>query len=1245
MRIALSVAVLLAVVAGVLYWGAHSERVLRWGLARAVAKLPCSADVEGVTGTLVSPIRIRRITCTGADVRFEATRLELAWSLTHLARREVDVQRLRIGSLTIVSRSASSAPPALPDSLALPIPVRVAALDVGHLVVRTGDRDVALRDITATYRGGTRDHELTLGRLHTQWGEIRARVRVGARAPFPVDASVHVQGSAAPDWPVAGDGTLSGPLANLAVAVRATVRGLPVVAHATVAPFRHDRLPALTVDADGLDVHEWFPSSPRTKLSVSFDGAAKGSNLTGTVAVRNAIDGPVDSGRLPVRSIDARATLAPGHVVLENARMSLGKAGTATGHASVEGGKATVSLHTDDLDLRGLHGALRQTHLRGDVTAALQSARQTFSVDLREQDMRVQALAGLAGGELTVDRLTARAGHAELSGSGHVTVDDRLAFSFDGALHAFDPAQFGDFPQARIDGTFGAEGHVRPDWEATVRYVLADSRFDGQPLSGQGRLTVAAGRIRDAAVKLALGSNRLALNGAFGQPGDTLRFRVRAPELRQLHLGAEGALRATGHVSGTLEQPNGDVTWNGRQLRYGSFRVKRWTGSVRIARVADPTLSLESRLQQVSRTGTTLDSVEVKADGRLSRHDITLALKGPKLDVQAEATGGYAPKERLWSGVLERLVNTGPLSARLEQPVSVQVGSGHLVLGRTTAEVAGGRIVLEEARYLGGVLESSGSLKGMPLAALLPPMHGARRIESTLRVGGRWSVRAGDTIDGKVDVAREQGDVTIVSDGASYPLGLSTAKLAVQSRGDALNGVLTLRGEAVTLDAHGNVPLSRHGDAWGIAGTSPIDVHASAHVDTLAPLSALVGTSFSATGSVDLKLEARGTVADPRLDGTLAAAGLGLERIENGVILHDGTLDARFQDSAIVLKSFHILGGDGRLEAKGRLDLAGDKPGGDLEWSASHLAAIQHPDLLLIASGSGKVALSGTHLRLSGSVNIDRGRVNLPDQLPPSLGDDVVVGSKDTPAEARPPGSTYRPEVDMTVDIGRDFLVQGRGIDAKLVGKVTVTGSGKTALDTKGEISVAYGTYRAYGRKLDIDKGVLYFSGPYDNPGLEIRAMRKNQAVEAGVEIQGTVRNPRVQLVSNPEVSDPEKLAWLVLGKPAGSAGTTDSDKLQGAAVALAAGLGTSPLQRQLAKAIGLDEIRFAPTTSSTGQQSGLLTVGKRIGDRIYVAYQQSLTTAENVVRVSYKLSNNWSLRTESGTTDAVDIFYTLSFD
>ena len=58
----------------------------------------------------------------------------------------------------------------------------------------------------------------------------------------------------------------------------------------------------------------------------------------------------------------------------------------------------------------------------------------------------------------------------------------------------------------------------------------------------------------------------------------------------------------------------------------------------------------------------------------------------------------------------------------------------------------------------------------------------------------------------------------------------------------------------------------------------------------------------------------------------------------------------------------------------------------------------------------------------------------------------------------------------------------------------------------RGAINAERCTYTAYGQRLTIERGKLYFDGPLDNPGLDVLALRKNLPVEAGVEVTGTVR-------------------------------------------------------------------------------------------------------------------------------------------
>ena len=101
---------------------------------------------------------------------------------------------------------------------------------------------------------------------------------------------------------------------------------------------------------------------------------------------------------------------------------------------------------------------------------------------------------------------------------------------------------------------------------------------------------------------------------------------------------------------------------------------------------------------------------------------------------------------------------------------------------------------------------------------------------------------------------------------------------------------------------------------------------------------------------------------------------------------------------------------------------------------------------------------------------------------------------------------------------------------------------------------------------------MLRFTGPLDNPALDILAIRPNLSVRVGVQINGTALAPRVRLYSSPELPDAEKLAWLVLGRSA-AAGGAESAVLQQAAIALLGSRGG--MSGGIAQAFGLDEISF----------------------------------------------------------------------
>jgi len=513
-------------------------------------------------------------------------------------------------------------------------------------------------------------------------------------------------------------------------------------------------------------------------------------------------------------------------------------------------------------------------------------------------------------------------------------------------------------------------------------------------------------------------------------------------------------------------------------------------------------------------------------------------------------------------------------------------------------------------------------------------------VESTLVLGGHWEIRADETVDGVVELSRTDGDIVLPGD---EPLALELRDVHVSLRAAAnrITAEGMLRSGQIDAQGSAQTRIEKRDGKWGIPGTAPLNLEGTLEMQSIRPIAAMASRSVIADGSLKLTLSGSGTVAKPQLTGNVQGDDLIIEDVAKGVFFREGTLRANFSDDALALTQFKLKAGDGELTASGRFAARKGVPVMDLQWAASELQVIQHPQLRLTVSGAGQLAYTDPVLSLKGKLTADQGRVELSNRTAPSLGDDVVVTGRDKPVSFSE--QTNRAELDLKLGLGPDFTIVGRGLDALMAGEILLTSSAEKPLAAEGEISVASGTFEAYGRRLKIERGIVYFAGPVTNPGLNIRAMRKNQPVEAGVEVTGTARNPRVRLVSDPEVSDPDKLAWLVLGRQAESSNTQDNRALQSSAAALAAGLGTSPFQRQLAQAVGVDEISYVPGDGQS--QDGVVAVGKQISDKVYVTQEFGLNAAGNTLRVSYQLTRRWSVRTESGDTDAVDLFFTLSFD
>jgi len=535
-------------------------------------------------------------------------------------------------------------------------------------------------------------------------------------------------------------------------------------------------------------------------------------------------------------------------------------------------------------------------------------------------------------------------------------------------------------------------------------------------------------------------------------------------------------------------------------------------------------------------------------------------------------------------------------------------------------------------------------------------------------------------LSGDVNVKRLSGDFIVPAE-PSFPLGLETMDVHIaarpadqgSSRVTAELTVATKEMGRATAKASTLLHASPEG-GFDVRDSDVKTVEVHADIGNLAWLSLFVGDAMDIGGSLHADVSARS-----RPDGTWATSGtvtgeqIRVVRVDDGVRLLDGELRGHFENDQFILDRLYF---PARLrvtpqewrtaewvsenpDAKdGGLTLTGSwslyESTGLINIDLYRYPLLQRSDRYAMVTGKLAVDAPGEKFAISGNIMVDAGWVDM-DMLAsvPSLDSDVVViRAGETVGQASAPVDI---ELDIIVDLGPRFYITGYGVNSGLVGQMRIMMSGGR-LTAEGALRTRGGAIEIYGQRLQLRRGTITFQGDITNPVLNIEALRTGLAVEAGVRVAGTAKRPRIDLVSYPDVSDVQKLSWLLLGR-----GPDDS----GGDAALLFSVGTSFLAggEPFYRKFGIDELSLrSGELGSTGSllpvesvvrdlDSGtsdierrFLVASKNIAAGFTLSLEQALSDTGTVGRISYRLARGLSAELSVGTVNGIALIYRTIF-
>ncbi|HXF46259.1 MAG TPA: hypothetical protein VNK91_09085, partial [Burkholderiaceae bacterium] len=501
------------------------------GLAAIVrlanALTPVRIAAEDPQGSLRDGFAFARLRVTVADTEVELRDLTARIAAVGLRPWRIDFETLAASRVAVHVRPSPVPASEPPHSIAAPIAVRVARLQVGEFALRVGTADaaqaVAAREIEGALSLDPEGYRIeraafVFGRADAPLAATVAGT-VGGIRPFALSA----RGTLASRWqdkPLQASLAAAGSLERFDVTASVAGGGASGMLAATVASFAAPALRSLRADLSGIDPRLWAATAPQAdlRLQADLEPLAGGSfGLAGRATVQNGMPGPIDGGRIPARSATGRLLWHGAELRVEDAEIQLVR-GRARGDFASQFGAAAwqTEARLSAVDPSAIHSKLRPLRVDGHVSARHSAEGTAISADLHHRGDFAASLAvdlRATARSVQLQRALLTAGGGRLEAGGEIALTGTRRVQLKGTATALDAARLVSGLAVRVDGEFEIDGQLQPQPSGRLDLRLTDGMAFGRPLAGHAALNLSPQQELTADLDLTVRSARLRAYG------------------------------------------------------------------------------------------------------------------------------------------------------------------------------------------------------------------------------------------------------------------------------------------------------------------------------------------------------------------------------------------------------------------------------------------------------------------------------------------------------------------------------------------------------------------------------------------------------------------------------------------------------------------------------------------------------------------------------------------------------------
>jgi len=369
------------------------------------------------------------------------------------------------------------------------------------------------------------------------------------------------------------------------------------------------------------------------------------------------------------------------------------------------------------------------------------------------------------------------------------------------------------------------------------------------------------------------------------------------------------------------------------------------------------------------------------------------------------------------------------------------------------------------------------------------------------------------------------------------------------------------------------------------------------------------------TGNFDTDIKLSGTLAKPKLKGTLQVDGARYENPMTGTLIEH--IDCVVSAEQIMLNIDACQATDGGADDKnGQYTLAGtvhlpvDGSSGRVALKVKTQGAtiLRRPDI--DSEATGEITLSGDFTTLLASGNLEVAPFTAVFDANSSSGiPSITVEEVQSQQEHEGTNKKTTPvlptvQFDLVITASHQAYLRGHGLEAELQGQIDIHGDSNKPL-YEGEFKTVRGVFELFNKKFKLEHGQVNFAN--NAIGLAITGVYEKNGQRIQADLAGTNDNITLHFSAIPQIPEDEILAFIIFGKSLQKITPFEAIQLASAVQTLrSGGSGFFDPIGSARELLGIDTLSIESAATEDGQSGVNVGIGKYLNEKVYLELERT---------------------------------------